>query len=298
MSIPAMRDMVGSPAAPARLLDHSSWAVPVDFPCRTCSYNLRAQPITSRCPECGTSVTSSIDGALVNHAERAWLAGVIDALNGLFVTIIVAVAARLAAVMAMEAGIIVVLFIVIPAEVVLLTHIFNLVRRPVRLPFPRLNAQPRQTLQFCFVISFVGSVLIAALPWIAVNADFSVNQERLMVGFVAITSLAWMVGWFLLFFYFAALAAAIPHASTERFCKIYQIVTLLGVVLVILILLAVASESMVVLFLLLAAIGGVLIMGVLTMGMLIRLKRLLRRELEMIDAIEQGDQTEPCQSAS
>jgi len=198
----------------------------------------------------------------------------------------------------MEAGIIVVLFIVIPAEVVLLTHIFNLVRRPERLPFPRLNALPRQMLQFCFVISFVGSVIIAALPWIAVNADLSINQERVMVGFVGITSLAWMVGWCLLFRYFAALAAAIPHASTERFCKSYQIVALLGVALIALVVLAVANESMLALLLLLVAFGGVLIMGVLTLGMLIRLKRLLRREFAMIDAIEQGDQMELRQIAS
>jgi len=282
----------------ARLLDHPSGAVPIDLPCRKCGYNLRAQSLEGRCPECGDTVNASVSGALVNYADRTWLAGVAEALQGLLVMIIVTAAARLSALMLMNVGIIIVMMVVIPAEVVQIDKILRVIRAPADERFPRLNRQNRSAIAFCFVISLIGSVVISAMPWLAMNTRLGASFGNALAGLIGLTTMAWLGGWSLLFRYFAALAAAIPHVSTERNCKTYQIATLVGVALVVMMILGAGSPSMVMAVVAVVTFVGILVMGVLILGMLIRLKRLLRTELERIDAIEQTERVQTPQIAS
>jgi hypothetical protein len=44
-----------------------------DIPCRKCSYNLRTQPTSGQCPECGTPVAVSIFGNLLRFSDPAWV---------------------------------------------------------------------------------------------------------------------------------------------------------------------------------------------------------------------------------
>ncbi len=282
----------------ARLLDHSTDAVPIDFPCRKCGYNLRAQPLEGRCPECGGTVNASVSGALVNYADRTWLAGVAEALHGLLVMIILAAAARVSSMISMDGGIIVVLFLVVPLEFVQLDKILRAIRAPNDERFPRLNAQNRSAITFCFVISLIGSVVISAMPWLAMNTRLDAGFENALAGLIGLTTMAWLGGWSLLFSYFAALAAAIPHPSTERYCKTYQIVALVGVALVVMMILGAGSPSTAMAVIAVVTFVGILVMGVLILGMLIRLKRLLRTELEKIEALDQAEQIKPPQIAS
>ena len=287
-----------SSVPPARLLDHPTGAVPIDFPCRKCGYNLRAQPLEGRCPECGDTVNASVSGALVNYADRTWLAGVAEALQGLLVMIIVTVAARLSALMLTNVGVIIVMMVVIPAEVVQIDKILRVIRVPNDERFPRLNRQNRSAITFCFVISLIGSVVISAMPWLAMNTRLDAGFEKPLAGLIVLTTMAWLGGWSLLFRYFAALAAAISHPSTERYCKTYQIAALVGVALVVMMILGAGSPSTAMAVVAVVTFLGILTMGVLILGMLIRLKRLLRTELEKIDAIEQTEDVQTPQIAS
>ena len=299
MSVPSMPIEKSDSSMPqARLLDHPSGAVPIDFPCRKCGYNLRAQPLEGRCPECGDTVNASVSGALVNYADRTWLSEVADAVNGLLIMIILAAAARVSSMMSMDGGIIVVLFLVVPVEFVQLDKILRVIRAPNDERFPRLNAQYRSAITFCFVISLIGSVVISAIPWLATNTHLDARFGKPFAGLIGLSTMAWLGGWSLLFRYFAALAAAIPHASTERYCKTYQIAALVGVALVVIMILGAGSPSTAMAVIAVVTFVGILTMGVLILGMLIRLKRLLRTELEKIDAIEQTEDVQTPQIAS
>jgi hypothetical protein len=44
-----------------------------DLPCRSCSYNLRTQPMKGLCPECGTPVELSLRGELLRGADPDWV---------------------------------------------------------------------------------------------------------------------------------------------------------------------------------------------------------------------------------
>lgn len=49
--------------------------VPDDVPCLGCGYDLRHQPVTGVCPECGYAVSTSVRRSLF-YANRNWLGGI------------------------------------------------------------------------------------------------------------------------------------------------------------------------------------------------------------------------------
>jgi len=63
-----------------------------DVPCRGCSYNVRGQHESGKCPECGTPVGISIRGNLLRYSDPAWveklLRGVDLILWGLLTTLL------------------------------------------------------------------------------------------------------------------------------------------------------------------------------------------------------------------
>ncbi len=69
--------------------------VEVDRNCIQCGYNLRGSPLAGKCPECGTDVSRSLQGILLQYAspdyQRSVESGLGLVLNGILVSIVLVV---------------------------------------------------------------------------------------------------------------------------------------------------------------------------------------------------------------
>ncbi len=54
-----------------------------DLPCRGCGFNLRMQPATGACPECGGDVAPAVHRGLLRHRDPAWLRRTLSGLTHL-----------------------------------------------------------------------------------------------------------------------------------------------------------------------------------------------------------------------
>ena len=69
-----MTDAIAPPPVASAVVDGAGVVV-ADLPCRKCSYNVRAQPVTGRCPECGAPVGVAVHGDLLRYGDPGWLRG-------------------------------------------------------------------------------------------------------------------------------------------------------------------------------------------------------------------------------
>lgn len=66
--------------------------IAADVSCRSCGYNLRAQPIGGSCPECGAAVEASVVGGLLQFSNPAWVARLASGMTFLLAAIACAIA--------------------------------------------------------------------------------------------------------------------------------------------------------------------------------------------------------------
>ena len=85
-----MTDAIPPPPIAKAVIDGAGVVV-ADVPCRKCSYNVKAQHVTGRCPECGAPVGVAVHGDLLRYSDPQWLRGLSKgaalAFTGVFVQI-------------------------------------------------------------------------------------------------------------------------------------------------------------------------------------------------------------------
>jgi hypothetical protein len=86
-------------AAPPAAAHHADDGPPTDAHgrllqnafCLTCGYNLRGQPLTGLCPECGSPVETSAHGDLLRYADPQWLSKLVTGITWLLISSALAV---------------------------------------------------------------------------------------------------------------------------------------------------------------------------------------------------------------
>lgn len=259
-----------------------------DTPCRRCGYNLRGLMLDGQCPECGAPVDLSIQGDLLKFADPDWLAKVARGLTiilwmvigGILMSIIGEVVGRLTA--------------------PVVTQLIDLVVSAISFYGVWLMTEPdpsgigedpltaRKVVRITLLIGMGGQLLAMvtkSAQGLPAGIDVLFAIGALVLG------IAGLVGEFAKFIFYEKLARRVPDEQLARRASFLRwaytislsVVTLAG--LVIALILAVAGTAATPIAVGLGCFVGLvvlalLVFGLMTLYMLIRLRQALLREKE------------------
>lgn len=280
-------------AARLRLDEHGMLAE--DLPCRKCSYNLRGLSPEGRCPECGTAVGLSTLGDLLRYADPNWIRTVARGITIILWMILASVllgclGGTLLATEGLQQALSIGLGLVSFYGVWLMTE-----------PDPSgLGEDPtitaRKVIRFALLVGIGAQVLTLATEQLSPPGAVLIVFAVLGV----IATLIGLVGEFAKFTYYEYLLRRVPDpklAGRARFLK-WGFVVCLGIMLLggILTVVNLALSGATgagpglgpvtgVMFLMLPAGIGMLVFGILTLLLLLRLRQALLTAAESAEAV-------------
>lgn len=279
-------DPTAPPFRPPGFYDAAS-AIAVDLDCKKCGYNLRGLREDGRCPECGTPVGLSTRGDLLRFSDPDWVESVAKGLAIILWMILIGI------LMGIVGGILGRL----TAPVV--THAITFLTQLMSFYGVWLMTTPdpggigedkditaRKVVRFALVVGLVAGPLEFVIEEISMS-----EPARLLLGLLILAAgLVSLAGEFAKFVYYEKLAHRVPNrelADRARFLRWAYVITL-GIVLVIGGLVMIfASGGMTrggvlapLALLLIPAAIALLVFGIMTIILLVRLRRAIRAQAE------------------
>lgn len=263
----------------------------LDHECRKCSYNLRGLHCDGRCPECGTPIGLSLQGDLLRFADPDWVDKVALGLKIILWMILFAtVAAILGGALSHAVSPVLAPVIHFLASLISFYGVWFITE-----PDPSgIGEDPSITARKVIRVTLVVGLVSALLQIIAAAETFSGVVTFVLGGLILLAGIVALIGVFATFVYYEKLARRIPDdrlAVRARFLKwAYTIVLAVMAVAGGLMGLATAVGGSVgpgfgvLACLMLPVLLGLIVFGVMTIFMLLKLRRAVAEQARLARA--------------
>lgn len=195
----------------------SAGVVVADLPCRQCAYNLKSQPVTGRCPECGAPVGVAVHGDLLRYGDPQWLRGLSKGATLAFIGVF-------AAIFASAAGGVAATFttpLIAPVAAFAGGLVYVCGAWLLTAPDPSglgedKYGRARQIIRVALLLGALDSIIDAVLVTVVPRPDVRLTLQTVS----AVVGLINLVGQFATFWYLRRLVLRIPDAGLAAMARV------------------------------------------------------------------------------